>query len=45
MLPIIGKLFEKYISKQLINYINDNNIVDVYQSAYNKGHNTETALP
>ena len=45
MLPIIGKLFEKNISKQLINYINDNNLVDVYQSAYKKGHNTETSLP
>ena len=44
MLTIIGKLFEKNISKQLINYINDNNLVDVYQSAYKKGHNTETAL-
>ena len=44
MLPIIGKLFEKNISKQLINYINDNNLVYVYQSAYKKGHNTETAL-
>ena len=43
MLPIIGKLFEKNISKQFINYINDNNLVDVYQSAYKKGHNTETA--
>ena len=39
MLPIIGKLFEKNISKQLINYINDNNLVDVYHSAYKKGHN------
>ena len=44
MLPIIGKLFEKNISKKLINYINDNNLVDVYQSAYKKGHNTETDL-
>ena len=44
MRPIIGKLFEKNISKQLINYINDNNLVDVYQRVYKKGHNTETAL-
>ena len=44
LLPIIGKLFEKNISKQLINYINDNYLVGVYQSAYNKGHNTETSL-
>ena len=44
MLPIIGKLFEKNISKQLFNYMNDNNLVNVYQSAYKKGHNTETAL-
>ena len=44
MLPIICKLFEKSITKQFINYINDNNIVDIYQSAYKKGHNTETDL-
>ena len=37
-------MFETNKSKQLINYINDNNLVDVYQSAYKKGHNTETAL-
>ena len=40
MLSIIGKPFKKNISKQLINYINDNNLVDVYQSAYKKGNNT-----
>ena len=44
MLPITGKLYEKNISKQLINYINDNNLVDIYQSAYKKGYNTETDL-
>ena len=32
------------ISKKLINYINDNTLVDVYQSAYKKGHNAETDL-
>ena len=35
MLLIIGKLFENNISKQLINYINDN-IVDVYRRPYYK---------
>ena len=41
MLPIIGKLFEnQYLSNSLIIL----NLVDVYQSAYMKGHNTETAL-
>ena len=44
MLHIMGKLFDKNISKQLINYINDNNIIDVYQSEYKKLHITETAL-
>ena len=44
MLPVNGKLFEENISKQLINYINDNNLVDVYQSAYRKGYNTEIVL-
>ena len=37
-------MFVKNISKQLINYINDNIIVDVYQSAYMKGNNTETSI-
>ena len=36
MLPIIGNIFENNVSKQLINYINDNNLFDVHQSAYNR---------
>ena len=30
MLPVIGKLFENNISKQLINYINDNNLFGIF---------------
>ena len=44
MLPVIGKIVYKNISKQLINFINNNNMFDIYQSAYKKGHNTKTAL-
>ena len=35
MLLIIGKYFEKNISKHLFNYINYDNIFDVYKSSYN----------
>ena len=38
MLRSIGKVFEKNISKLLINYINDINLFYVYQSAYKKGY-------
>ena len=44
MLPIIGKLFEKNISKQLINYINNYTLFGVYQSTYKKSHTTEISL-
>ena len=43
MPSILGNFLKKY-NKQLINYINYKNICYVYQSAYKKGHNTETTL-
>ena len=41
MIPIINKLFEKNVYYQLMYYINNNKLFDIYRNAY---YNTETAL-
>ena len=43
-LTFISKVIEKIVSSQLTNYINDNALTEVFQSAYKKQHSTETAL-
>ena len=43
-LPFISKIIEKVIVEQLTNYKSDNNLGEELQSAYKKGHSTETAL-
>ena len=43
-LEFVGKLCEKVVSAQLVKHVNDNNLNDVFQSAYKAGHSTETAL-
>lgn len=43
-LTFISKVIEKTVASQLINYINDNALTEVFQSAYKKQHSTETAL-
>ena len=43
-LPTLGKIFERIISKQLINHLNSNSLFDKYQSGYRKFYSTETAL-
>ena len=43
-LKFISKATEKAVAFQLNNYIRDNDLGEVYQSAYKKLHSTETAL-
>jgi hypothetical protein len=40
----LGKLIEKAVSSQLVEYIESNNLAEPLQSAYRSGHGTETAL-
>ena len=43
-LPILSKIMERVVSRQLINYLENNNLLDYFQSAYRKSFSTETAL-
>ena len=43
-LPFVSKLIEKTVASQLNSYLSENNLHEVFQSAYRKGHSTETAL-
>ena len=37
-------MIEKVVAKQLADYINDNTLSEIFQSAYRSNHSTETAL-
>ena len=37
-------MIEKVVAARLIDHMTENNLMDPYQSAYRKGHSTETAL-
>ena len=43
-LPFLSKLLEKAASTQLLSYLESNDLIPQYQSAYLKGHSCETAL-
>ena len=43
-LPLLGKILEIIVSKQLIAHVHNNNLFDTFQSAFRKSHSTETAL-
>ena len=43
-LSFMAKVIEKVVVKQLADYITDNNLSEVFQSAYRSNHSTETAL-
>ena len=43
-LPITSKIIERIVSRQLIYYLEDNNVLDPFQSAFRKSYSTETAL-
>ena len=40
----IAKVFEKVIARQFINYLTKHNLISENQSAYLKGHSTQTSL-
>ena len=43
-LPYISKLPERVVTEQLVTHLNENHLLDRFQSAYRAGFNTETAL-
>jgi len=43
-LPVLAKLLERMVAKQLIAYLNLHGLMPRLQSAYRSGHSTETAL-
>ena len=43
-IKFIGKVIEKAASCQVIEYVSNNNLGEIYQSAYKAHHSTETAL-
>jgi len=43
-LPCISKVLERVIASQLTSYLNLNQFMPRYQSAYRRNHSTETAL-
>ena len=43
-LSFVSKVIEKVIAARLLDHMKENGLMDPYQSAYRKGHSTETAL-
>ena len=43
-LPFVSKVLEKVVLSQLQEHLYDNNLLEVKQSAYRKGHSVETAV-
>ena len=43
-LTFISKLIERIVSQQITVYLNKNSLIPTTQSAYRKGHSTETAI-
>ena len=43
-LPFLSKLIKKVIAEQLVSHMQDNGMVEKFQSAYKANHSTETAL-
>ena len=43
-LQFLGKIIENVVADQLINYLDDNNLQELYQSAYKRRHSAESAL-
>ena len=44
ILPLLSKIWRKLVSKQVLHYLNTNNILEKYYSGFRKHHSTETAL-
>lgn len=43
-LPFLSKILEKVVLEQLLSHLTDNNLCNVFQSAYRSGHSCETTL-
>ena len=43
-LPFLSKILKRILAIQLNRYIADNKLYDIFQSAFRRGHSTETAL-
>ena len=43
-LPFLSKIFERVISKQIIEYLSENELYPINQSAYRKNHSTATTI-
>ena len=43
-LTFLSKVIEKVVALQLVDYIDNNGLCEVFQSAYRAHHSTETAL-
>ena len=43
-LPYVAKILEKTVNARLNTHLEDNLLLDEFQSAYRKGHSTETLL-
>ena len=43
-LAFLSKLIERVIAAQLVEHFVNNNLMDIFQSAYREAHSTETAL-
>jgi hypothetical protein len=43
-LPFISKLIENVVARHIEEHLKHNDLNDIYQSAYRRGHSTETAL-
>lgn len=44
ILPALSKVLEKVLLKQINEYVNEHNILPLYQSGFRQGHSTVTAL-
>ena len=44
MLPIISKIMERIVHDQLYKFIEENNILNKWQSGFRPGYSTETAM-
>ena len=43
-LSVLSKLFERMVARQLVPYLNDNNLLPSLQSGFRASHSTETAI-
>ena len=43
-LSFVSKLLERHVAVQLRQHLDNNNVLDTFQSAYRQHHSTETAL-